>query len=1341
MIDSVTTHTITASYSGDTNFTDSSNSMQQTVTQASTSVTIIDSSPKSVVDGNTVTFTASVSFTAGSGDLTGTVTFFEDGSTSLGTASFSGLSGSTTTFTTSSIEPAGQTHSITAVYVSDDSTNISGNTSAAFTETVQQTTSTTVTSAAGTESSNYGNTVTFTATVSITSSGTWAPTGTVTFLDGSDSLATASLIGTTASATYTTSSLGAATHTITAAYSGDDFDAADTPDQRIALLQTVSQTGTTTTVTSSTNGTSAFGQSVTFTATVTAGLVTFDDGGTVTFSDGSTSLGTASLSSGQATYSAPSSVIDSLTTHTITASYSGDTNFTDSSNSMQQTVNQASTSVTITGATPQSVVYGSSVTFTASVSFMVAGNGDLAGTVTFFDDSSTSLGTASFSGGLSGSTTTFTTSSSPIVPAGQTHSITAVYAPADSTNISGNTSAAFTETVQQTTSTTVTSAAAEPSGYGVSITLTATVNVTSSGTWAPTGTVTFLDGADSLGTASLSGGSNPDIATYTINSLPIATHTITAAYSGDDFDAPDTLDQRTPLVQTIGTNSTTTSVTSSTSASVFGQSVTFTATVTATANTFDNGGTVTFSDGSTSLGTASLNSNGQATYSAPSSVIDSVTTHTITASYSGDSNFSDSSNSVVQAVNKASTNTASVVISPISSSIFGQLVTFTTSVTASSPGSGTPTGTVTFYVDSGANVLGTGTLDSQGVATFTTTSLAKGYHNYDGAVYGGDSNFNESGEKTTGDSIQVIQASSTTYLASLTNTSVFGQPVTFTAVVTPSPYGGIATGTVTFSDGSTSLGTASVSSDNVATFTNTSSVITGIGTHTITAIYSGDTNVTGGSTENTVLQTVNQASTTTVLSPTYVSPSYFGQTVTYTVTVSPSYPGVAPTGTVTFEDGTSSIGTGTLTASGSDGVYTFTNSTLAYGTHTLSAVYTSDTNNFTGSTSNAVNQTVNQAVTATTLSPLNPSVVGQTVTFTATVTVTNPDSGVLTNGGTVTFTFSDGSSSIGTGTLDGSGVATFTTSSLAKGDYNVTAVYGGDTNYHNSSSYTLTQVVNPPSFQVTGLTQTATGFIADFNGLLNAGTTSAPILNLYDDAGGSLGPTDVTLIGNTGSGNITIRGSLVVTTVGGNNSQIQFIETGESGVQGSAAPSTLFGVLPTGTYTVTLRSATNGFQDTNSVLLGGIASFTGNTHSGNTTVDGIGGTTGLFHGEKVFGDGIPDNDTIDTVSATSITLTNPATSTGNVTLHVGSDYVTTFVVANPSSSVTVTLPDFARGAGQLVNVPNTDPADTTFSTGLPLRLYNSSSSDSQTITSVSLTLKYDLELVERGRDKIFHRRP
>ncbi len=263
------------------------------------------------------------------------------------------------------------------------------------------------------------------------------------------------------------------------------------------------------------------------------------------------------------------------------------------------------------------------------------------------------------------------------------------------------------------------------------------------------------------------------------------------------------------------------------------------------------------------------------------------------------------------------------------------------------------------------------------------------------------------------------------------------------------------------------------------------------------------------------------------------------------------------------------------------------------------------------------------------------------------------------------MTFSDGSTSIGTSLLDSSGVATFTTSSLTVGNHDIVAVFGGDTNYGGSESQTLTQVVNPNTFLVTTFTQTATGFTADFNRQLSLGTVSSPVLNLYDNSSGSLGPVDVTLV--RASNGASICGSLVVDPTA---TQITFIETGQSGVIPSSAPNTLFGVLPNDTYTVTLRSATNGFKDTNNNLLDGNA------------------------------DGTP-----------------------------GGDYVTTFVVDNQPNSVTVTLPDFARGAGQLVNVPNTDPANDTFTTGLPLRLYNSDSSGSQTITSVSLTLKYDPSLL------------
>src|SRR5262249_54442419 len=120
------------------------------------------------------------------------------------------------------------------------------------------------------------------------------------------------------------------------------------------------------------------------------------------------------------------------------------------------------------------------------------------------------------------------------------------------------------------------------------------------------------------------------------------------------------------------------------------------------------------------------------------------------------------------------------------------------------------------------------------------------------------------------------------------------------------------------------------------------------------------------------------ASTTGVTSGT--NPSVFGQSVTFTATVAAGAPATGtPTGTVTFRDGTTNLGTGTLNASG---VATFSTSALAVGSHAISVVYGGDTK-FTTSTSAAIPQTVNQATTTTTLTAsLNPSVFGQSVTFT-----------------------------------------------------------------------------------------------------------------------------------------------------------------------------------------------------------------------------------------------------------------------------------------------------------------------------------------------------------------------
>jgi hypothetical protein len=189
------------------------------------------------------------------------------------------------------------------------------------------------------------------------------------------------------------------------------------------------------------------------------------------------------------------------------------------------------------------------------------------------------------------------------------------------------------------------------------------------------------------------------------------------------------------------TNSTT-QLASTASTSVWGQNVTFTATVSAGPGTAAKPtGTVTFLDGTTTLGTATLASNGTAAFTTPSL---SVGSHSITAVYSGDGSFTGSSSAVLtQTVNKAATTTT--VVSTANSSPFGKAVTFTATMSAVAPGAGTPTGSVTFR--DGNTILGTGTLNNNGTATFTTSSLSVGSHAIT-VVYAGDGNFSGSTSAT-----------------------------------------------------------------------------------------------------------------------------------------------------------------------------------------------------------------------------------------------------------------------------------------------------------------------------------------------------------------------------------------------------------------------------------------------------------------------------------------------------------------------------------------------------------------------------------------------------------------
>jgi hypothetical protein len=849
----------------------------------------------------------------------------------------------------------------------------------------------------------------------------------VTFLDGGSSIGSGTLSGGTT--TFSTSSLSVGNHTITVSYSGDgNFNSSSSS----AITQTVNKASSSTSVASSENP-SMFGDNVTFTATVTAvspgagtptGTVNFTiDGspsGSGTLSGGTTSISTSSLSAGA---------------HTVVATYAGDTNFTGGSGSLTQTVNQASSSTAVSSSVNPSV-FGQSVTFSATVSSCA---GTPTGTVQFFVDGSNFGSPMTLSGG--------TASTSTAGLSVGTHTITASYS--GDTNFSGSSgSLAGGQTVNQASSSTSVSSSENPSIFGDNVTFTATVTAVSPGAGTPTGTVNFTIDGNPAGSGTLSGGTT----SISTGSLSAGTHTVAATYAGDtNFTG-----SFGSLTQTVNQASSTTAVSSSANPSVFGQSVTFTATVSSSAGTPT--GTVQFIVDGSNLGSPVTLSGGTASTSTAGL---SVGTHTITASYSGDTNFSGSSGSLAggQTVNQASSGTS--VSSSENPSIFGDNVTFTATVTAVSPGAGTPTGTVNFTID--GSPAGSGTL-SGGTTSISTSSLSAGTHTVV-ASYTGDTNFTGSSGSLTQ---TVNQASSSTAVSSSVNPSVFGQSVTFTATVSSSA--GTPTGTVQFIvDGSNFGNPVALSGATASTTTGGLSV----GTHTITASYSGDTNFSGSSGTLSGGQTVNQASSTTSVSSS-LNPSTFGQSVTFTTTVAAVSPGAgSPGGTVQFVIDGSNFGSPVALSGGSASV---TTSTLSGGVHTVSATYSGDAN-FTGSSGTlSGGQTVNAASTTTAFaSSANPSLYGNSVTFTATVTST---AGVVNTG---TVTFLDGANTLASVGVS-SGKATFATGALTAGIHSITASYSDGSNF-GSSSASLNQTVNQrPLFITANSTSKNEGDTLTFTG-------------------------------------------------------------------------------------------------------------------------------------------------------------------------------------------------------------------------------------------------------------------
>ena len=843
-------HSLTVAYGGDANnLASTSAAFSETVTTTSTTTTAtLSASPTPAVTGQSVTLTATISPAAATGSVT-----FKDGTTTLGTGTLaSGVATLSTTFS------ATGAHSLTAAYAGDST--YASSTSAALTETVNAKTTSTTTLTSSVQPSNIGQNTTLKATVTGTS-----PTGRVGFYDGTTALGVGDVSG--GVATLTRSFATAGSHSLKATYVGDTSNTSSTG----LLTQTVNASASTTTLTSSVNP-AAIGQSTTLSATVTGS----SPSGTVTFKDGSTTLGTATLASGAATFAAS---FTTAVAHSLTVTYGGDANnLASTSAALSETVTTKPTTIALTSSVNPAAP-NQSTTLTATVTPSTA-----TGTVTF-KDGATTLGTGTLSSGVATLAVTFTSSGA--------HGLTAVYA-GDASD-AASTSAALGETVTLNATTTVLTSSVNPAALNQNATLTATVTPATA-----TGTVTFKDGTTTLGTGALSSG----VATLAANFSTTGAHSLTAVYGGDANDATST---SVALSETVTTISTTTVLTSSVNPVATGRSATLTATVTPSTAT----GTVTFKDGTTTLGTGTLSS-GVATLAATFSTTGA---QSLTAVYGGDANDAASTSSALSQTVAATVATTTTLTSSINPAASSQSTTLKATVTPSAA-----TGTVTFK--DGATTLGSGTL-SGGVATLPTSFAATGSHSLT-AVYGGDAS--DTGSTSTALTQTIGKLASTVKLGASANPLAAGTLLTLVANV----MGFSPTGTVQFKDGSTNLGSAVTLLNGQASTTVTPGAAVG---HLYSATYSGDT----GNIASTGQVAVNVTGATSV---TTISASAAAATPSTALKFTATITGSSPTGSVTFRDGATVLGTATIAG----GVAT-SSQTLVNGLHAIVASYAGDSTN------------------------------------------------------------------------------------------------------------------------------------------------------------------------------------------------------------------------------------------------------------------------------------------------------------------------------------------------------------------------------------------------------------
>jgi subtilase family serine protease len=616
---------------------------------------------------------------------------------------------------------------------------------------------------------------------------------------------------------------------------------------------------------------------VQLTAKITAVTGSAGPSGAVTFMAGGATLGSAAAIVSGATATATLSVSGSSLPaggDSITASFAPADAFTSSTGSVTVTVTAPVATRTTVAANLASIAAAGTAMLTATVT-PASGSAAPIGVVTFLAGN-TALGTATLM--ASGSAATAMLS----VPGGSlaagADSITASYAGGGS--FTASVSPSITVTVAAPSIATTTSVAPNPASIAQSASTVLTVTVKpASGTVAPTGSVSFLAGGASLGKATLTASGANATAALTVNGVSLAggSNTVTASYSGDSKCAASagsvTVTVATPPVAT-------TTVAAASPATVAQNATTqITAVVRPVSGTTLPGGTVSFTIGSTPLGSSAMTVSGGMAYGILSVAASklAVGSNTIVASYSGSASFMASTSSVLVIVTGAPvTTTTTLTASP--ASIASSASTQLTVTVKAATGTVVPTGSVTFT--NGSVALGTAslamaTMAASGIATATLTvkgsSLAAGSNSLV-ATYAGSASFSGSTGSVT--VTVVLPPVATATLAAASPATVAQNAATqVTATVKPVTGTALPAGTVTFAIGNTSLGSATIATSGgmASAVLSVAASKLKIGSNTISATYSGSASFTASSSSVLVIVTAPVAAAAPVASSAHQS--------------------------------------------------------------------------------------------------------------------------------------------------------------------------------------------------------------------------------------------------------------------------------------------------------------------------------------------------------------------------------------------------------------------------------------------------------------------------------------